>query len=229
LDKNILINLQLIFLSEGYSLLKPYVKELGFSMPSHAAGQAGAQPLSNFPTQIRRNSAFSESMGTVPHSRSARSQSMSVAGAHHGGGLAREGILPAKSRSPYRDKSASMDGSFSRPRRHSANVPEFNEKHLHRLQSKMARRSSGNTPPMTTNAQTLGGLAANHPLNTRIHQSNSRASNDLGNCWWRVSSVASGEFQRCGLHTIISASKQKTQYCCVYKPVKGGREVQVSG
>ena len=50
------------------------------------------------------------------------------------------------------------------------------------------------------------------------------ASNDLGNCWWRTTSAASGEFQRCGLHTIISASKQKSLFCCVFKPIKNCAE-----
>ena len=124
-------------------------------MPTHAAGQAHSQPAANFPSQIRRNSAFSDSLGTVPHARSARSQSSSgSSNSHHGGGLAREGILPAKTRSPYRDKSYSVDGANSRPRRLSANVPEFSGKHLHRLQTKVARRSSVGAPPMVTDSNT---------------------------------------------------------------------------
>jgi len=115
-----------------------------------------------------------------------------------------------------------MDGGGGgRSRHRTGSVPEFNEKHLQRLQSKMmVRRNSAAAAAQqyVPGGNGEGGHRQGY-MDTGIQRRVSQADNDLGNCWWRVSSVQSGDFQRNGLHTILGAGRQKSQYCAVYKPV----------
>ena len=203
----------------------------------HPAGH-NAQP--NFPTQVRRSSDFSNSISSIPQSRPNRSQSASSSARTTA--FAQEGIMATNPGA----RSQNSRSPAGRPRRHSTNVPTFNEKHLQKLHSKMARRISNTPPPPSqfssssnssngygntnTNTKTTNTTTTtnNNNNNTIINQQITKADNDLGQGWWRLSSAASGDFQRCGLHTMVSAAKHKAQFLCLFKPHSSSSPPSVS-